>query len=149
MNTTAAAPLKSLVQTLNDSIEFYRTAAQKAESESYRQAFKEMGDTHALAKAYLQPYLVMQTGAAEEGHTFGGALHHRYIEMQDSTNLDHDRTLLRQLSEVEDITLNMMEVTAAVSKNAMVAMVIKGLIPQMKKCRERVLGLTQINDIAC
>ena len=149
MNSTSAAPLKSLVQTLNDSIEFYRMAAQKAEHESYRQAFKEMGETHVLAKSYLQPYLIMQTGVAEEGHTFGSKLHHRYVEMQDAANNDHDQNLLKQLSEVEDITLNMMEVTAVVSKNAMVRMVIKGLMPQMNKCRERVLSLANIECIAC
>ncbi|HEY7773763.1 MAG TPA: DUF2383 domain-containing protein [Marinagarivorans sp.] len=149
MRNSSAVPLKSLVQTLNDGIEFYRVAAQKVEHEDFRQAFAELGKSHALAKAYLQPYLIMQTGFAEEGHTFGGKLHHTYAELEENGNLDHDYTLLKQLEQVETITLDMMQVTAELSENSMVKSVIKGLLPQMQECRERVIRLEEVSRLEC
>jgi uncharacterized protein (TIGR02284 family) len=149
ITNSSPAPLKSLVQTLNDGIEFYRVAAQKVEHEDFRQAFDELAQSHALAKAYLQPYLIMQTGVAEEGHTFGGKLHHTYTELEDNGNLDHDYTLLKQLEQVETITLDMMQVTAALSENALVKTIIKGLMPQMQACRERVIRLEEVSRLEC
>ncbi|BCD95892.1 DUF2383 domain-containing protein [Marinagarivorans cellulosilyticus] len=147
MPNSSAVPLKSLVQALNDGIEFYRIASKKVEHEDFRQAFDELAQSHVLAKAYLQPYLIMQTGRAEEGHTFGGKLHHTYIELEDNGNLDHDYTLLKQLEQVETVTLDMMQVTAALSENALVKTVIKGLIPKIQACRMRVIQLEEVTRL--
>lgn len=148
MNNQSIVSLKSLLQALNDGIAFYDVALRKVEHEDFRQAFNELSQCHKLAKAYLQPYLVLQTRTPEEGHTFGGKLHQTFIEIEENGNLDHDFTLLKQLETVETITLDMMEMAAELSQNTMVKTVIKGLLPRMRECKERVIRLEEVSRLA-
>lgn len=145
MDKSSAIALKTLLQTLNDGVAFFHTAGRKVEHEDFRNAFEELAKTHASAIAHLQPYLIMQTGRAEEGHTFGGKLHHAYIELEDNGNLDHDVTLLKQLEQVETMTLDMMQLAAELSNNTMVRTVIRGFLPQLEACRERVIRLEEVS----
>ena len=147
MNHQSVIPLKSLLQALNDGVAFYEMAARKVEHEDFKEAFEDLAKCHARVKAYLQPYLIMQTGMAEEGHTFGGKLHHTYTEVEDNGNLDHDYTLLKQLEQVETITIDLMSVTAELSQNSMVKTIIKGLMPEMLECKERVIRLEEVSRL--
>lgn len=141
MKTPSATPLKALVQTLNDGIEFYRTATAKVEHEHFKAVFAELIEFRQFSLTYLQPYVVMQSGAPEDGHTFGGKLHHIYTEVQDNRNTDHDVTLLKQLEMVEEETLKAMNTASKLSGNVMVQSIIRDLIPRLQTCRNRVLGL--------
>ncbi len=148
MNNQSILSLKSLLQTLNDGIAFYDTALRKVEHEDFRPAFEELAQCHLMAKAYLQPYLILQTRTPEEGHTFGGKLHQTFVEIEENGNLDHDFTLLKQLETVETVTLDMMEITAQLSASSMVKTIIKGLMPRMQECRDRVIRLEEVSRLA-
>ena len=137
MKTPSSMPLKPLVQTLNDGVEFYRAAIAKAEHDDFKEVFAELLDCRQFALAYLQPYVVLETGSQEDGHTFGGKLHHAYTAVQDNCNTDHDLTLLKQLEFVEDETLKAMKLALTQSGNAMVQTVIRHLTPRMQTCRDR------------
>lgn len=141
MKTPSATPLKSLVQTLNDGIEFYRTANLKVEHEHLKTVCSNMIEFREFALAYLQPYIVLQSGAPEDGHTFGGKLHHIFTEVQDNHNTDHDLTLIKQLEAVEDETQNAMATAAKYADNVMVQSIIRELTPRLLACRERASGM--------
>jgi uncharacterized protein (TIGR02284 family) len=141
MKHITASPLTTLVQTLNDGISVYKSAIAKMEHDDCKELFSELIACREFALDYLQPYIVMQTGAPELGHGFGTVIHHTYSQVQDNINDDHDISLLKQLEQVEDETLKTMEITAKTSSNVFVNSIIRDLMPRMRACRARVIGL--------
>jgi uncharacterized protein (TIGR02284 family) len=141
MKHVIASPLTTLVQTLNDGIAVYKSAIAKMEHDDCKELFCELIACREFALDYLQPYIIMQTGAPELGHGFGTVIHRTYSQVQDNINDDHDVSLLKQLEQVEDETLKTMEITAKTSSNVLVSSIIRDLMPRMRACRALVLGL--------
>lgn len=141
MKHPIASPLITLVQTLNDGIAVYKSAIAKMEHDDCKELFCELIAYREFALDYLQPYIVFQNGAPELGHGFGTVICHTYSQVQNNENIDHDISLLKQLEQVEDETLKTMEITAKTSSNVFVSSIIRDLMPKMRACRARVLGL--------
>lgn len=141
MKTSTQNPLNTLVQTLNDGIELYIAASAKVEFDHIKVVFAEMIETRKFALAYLQPYVMLETGAPELGHTFGGVLHRVYNKILDSEGGEHHQSLMQLLELVEDETLKAMHNALQKTNNIMVLSVIKQLLPHMESARANVLAL--------
>lgn len=138
MKNPVSNSLNTLVQILNDGIEFYTAASAQVHGEQERATFASLVEIRQFALAYLQPYVVLHTGSPELGHTFGGVLHRAYNTMVDT---DNHQVQLQQLELVEDETLNAMQQLLQTSGNLMVISVIKELLPRMKAARHALHAL--------
>lgn len=137
--------LRELIQTLNDGVEFYRAAVEKTESQEHQLIFQRVVRARVAALAYLQPYIVMEEGSPELGHTFGSVLHKMYPDILFGLNTNKDKTLLKQLEVVEDETLKAMQKALRQVESPMLKSILLDLYPRLNRCHHEVHHL----DKAC
>lgn len=128
MNYKTYDPLITLVQTLDDGIEFYRIAEQKSRSSALQQVFARMADMREFALAYVHPYLELHGQDLENALTYHGALANRYAPLLDRIVVD---TPLRLVQQVEEHLIEAMITASAETQNALVQCVLTELIPRI------------------
>lgn len=117
-------PLVALLQTLEDGIEFYRIAEQKAPSDSLRSVFTKMAEIREFALAYIKPYMHPHRLEFEQFLTYHGTLSNRYAPLLDDVLKDKDLLLI---SQIEEHLLDAMRTAARETHNALVASILKDL----------------------
>ena len=137
--------LRELIQTLNDGVEFYRTAEKKAEFPEHKHIFQRVVRARVAALSYLQPYMIKEEGSPELGHTFGSVLHKMYPDILFGLNMDHDKTLIKQLEVVEAETLKAMQKALGNMHSAMLKSILLDLYPRLNRCHQNLYHL----DKAC
>lgn len=121
-------PLIALVQTLDDGIEFYRIAEQKARSQSMKSVFTRMADAREFALAYILPYISHQDFEIEKSLTYHGTLSNRYAPLLEDVVEDYSLALVK---EVEEHLIDAMIAASMNTQNALVQIILKDLAPRI------------------
>lgn len=145
MSVNDIETLRELIQTLNDGVEFYRAAEEKAEYSEHRLIFQRVIRARVASLSYLQPYMIQEEGSPELGHTFGSVLHKMYPDILYGLNTDKDKTLIQQLEVVEDETLKAMRKALSNIESPMLKSILLDLYPRLNRCHDDVWHL----DKAC
>ena len=136
----AINPLVSLIQTLDDGIEFYRIAQAKTQSERLQQVFIKMADAREFALAYIRPYLDQHDLDFERALTYHGTLANRYANLIDEIIDDETLSLVQYL---EEQAIDAMVQTAVQTQNTLVKVVLKDLIKRLQRNVESELLLSE------
>lgn len=117
-------PLVALLQTLEDGIEFYRIAEQKALPTQLQAVFAQMAEVREFALAYIKPYLQPHRLEFEQFLTYHGTLSNRYAPLLDDVLADEQLTLVRQ---IEEHLIDAMRTAAQETQNALVESILQNL----------------------
>lgn len=142
-------PLIALVQTLDDGIEFYRIAAQKARSPSMASVFTRMADAREFALAYIIPYIGHHDFEVEKSLTYHGTLSNRYAPLLEDIVEDYSLALVK---EVEEHLVDAMIAASMNTQNALVQIILKDLAPRISSnyetCFKEAMARTEAEPAA-
>jgi uncharacterized protein (TIGR02284 family) len=94
--------LKTLTDTLADSVNGYREAAQHVGSAEFKQMFTELGDERSQVLSDLQAELGRLGGSAERDGTTMGTLHQRWLDLKASITGNDDKAVINEVERGED-----------------------------------------------
>jgi uncharacterized protein (TIGR02284 family) len=100
-NGTLAA-LKTLADTLADSVNGYRDAAEHVESTEFRQMFIQLGDDRNRALSDLQAEVTRLGGNADSDGSTLGHLHQRWLDFKSSVSGRDDKAVINEVERGED-----------------------------------------------
>jgi uncharacterized protein (TIGR02284 family) len=96
------AVLETLTDTLADSVNGYRDAAQHVESDQFRQMFNRLADDRSQALSDLGSEVVRLGGKADRDGSTLGNLHQRWLDLKASI-MDHDdKAVINEVERGED-----------------------------------------------
>ena len=91
--------LKTLADTLADSVNGYRDAAQHVESEEFRQMFTQLADERSQALSDLEAQF---GGSGDRDGTTMGNLHQRWLDLKASITGRDDKAVINEVERGED-----------------------------------------------
>ena len=94
--------LKTLTDTLADSVNGYRDAAQHVDSAEFRQMFTQLGDERSQVLSDLQSELARLGGSAERDGTTLGSLHQGWLDLKASITGHDDKAVINEVERGED-----------------------------------------------
>jgi len=97
------AVLRTLTDTLADSVNGYREAAQHVDSAEFRQMFTELGDERSQVLSDLEAELTRMGGSpADRDGTTLGTLHQRWLDLKASIAGNDDKAVINEVERGED-----------------------------------------------
>ena len=96
------AVLKTLTDTLADSVNGYREAAQHVDSAEFKQMFTELADERSGVLSDLDAELGRMGGSADRDGTTMGALHQRWLDLKASITGNDDKAVINEVERGED-----------------------------------------------
>ena len=97
------AVLRTLTDTLADSVNGYREAAQHVDSAEFRQMFTELGDERSQVLSDLEAELTRIGGSpADRDGTTLGSLHQRWLDLKASIAGNDDKAVINEVERGED-----------------------------------------------
>jgi uncharacterized protein (TIGR02284 family) len=94
--------LKTLADTLADSVNGYRDAAQHVESGEFREMFTQMADDRSNALSDLQAEVSRRGGEADRDGSTLGSLHQRWLDLKASLTGRDDKAVINEVERGED-----------------------------------------------
>lgn len=94
--------LKTLTDTLADSINGYRDAAQHVESEEFRRMFTQLADDRSQQLTDLQAQVSRLGGSVESDGSTLGHLHQRWLDIKASITGRDDKAVINEVERGED-----------------------------------------------
>jgi uncharacterized protein (TIGR02284 family) len=94
--------VETLTDTLADSVNGYRDAAQHVESAEFRQMFTELADKRSQVLSDLQSELTRFGGSADRDGTTMGMLHQRWMDLKASITGNDDKAVINEVERGED-----------------------------------------------
>ena len=95
--------LKTLTDTLADSVNGYREAAQHVDSAEFKQMFTELGDERSQVLSDLEAELTRIGGSpADRDGTTLGSLHQRWLDLKASIAGNDDKAVINEVERGED-----------------------------------------------
>ena len=96
------AVLKTLTDTLADSVNGYRDAAQHVDSAEFKQLFTELGDRRSQALSDLEAELARLGGSSDRDGTTMGTLHQRWLDLMANFAGNDDQAVINEVERGED-----------------------------------------------
>lgn len=134
-------PLITLVQTLDDGIEFYRIAEAKTASRHLKQVFGKTADAREFALAYIRPYVNQHDLDFQSVSTYHGTLTNRYAELLDDIVADDTLSIVKY---VEEQAIDAMIKASLNTHNALVQVVLRDLVPRLQHNFESLSAVSPI-----
>ena len=106
--------IDDIVKTLNSAAGFYQDAKSQVKDPTLATLFEKMRMIKEQAINRLTPFVVAQEGEPEEGNSYSIEARKVYANLLAKLSTNSDHTLVKQLEEVEDSTLE--EITLAMDK---------------------------------
>ena len=94
--------VETLTDTLADSVNGYRDAAQHVELAEFRQMFTELADKRSQVLSDLQAELTRFGGSADRDGTTMGMLHQRWLDLKASITGNDDKAVINEVERGED-----------------------------------------------
>ena len=94
--------LKTLTDTLADSVNGYREAAQHVDSAEFKQMFTELGDERSQVLSDLDAELGRMGASADRDGTTMGTLHQRWLDFKASITGNDDKAVINEVERGED-----------------------------------------------
>jgi len=116
-NKDGLTVMETLTDTLADSVNGYRDAAQHVDSAEFRQMFTELADERSQVLSDLQSELVRFGGSADRDGTTLGTLHQRWMDLKASIAGNDDKAVINEVERGEDYLKEKFE--AAMSSDAL------------------------------
>ena len=101
-NNDGVTVLKTLTDTLGDSINGYRDAASNVDSEDFRQMFNQLADDRSRVMDTLQAELTRLGGSADRDGTTLGHLHQRWLDFKAGLSGRDDKAVINEVERGED-----------------------------------------------
>ena len=96
------ATLNTLIETLIDSITGYEDAAANAEGSRFQQLFRERAGERQRAVESLRSEVRRLGGEPEDGGTFLGKTHQRYLDLKAAVTGRDDQAIVNEVERGED-----------------------------------------------
>jgi uncharacterized protein (TIGR02284 family) len=94
--------VETLTDTLADSVNGYRDAAQHVDSAEFRQMFTELADERSQVLSDLQAELTRSGSSADRDGTTLGTLHQRWMDLKASITGNDDKAVINEVERGED-----------------------------------------------
>ena len=94
--------LKTLSDTLADSVNGYRDAAQHVESDQFREMFTQLADDRSQALSDLQAEVSRLGGSVDRDGSTLGTLHQRWLDFKASLTGRDDKAVINEVERGED-----------------------------------------------
>ncbi|ODP37801.1 ferritin-like domain-containing protein [Sphingomonas turrisvirgatae] len=94
--------LKTLTDTLADSVNGYRDAAQHVEAAEFRQLFTQLGDDRNQALSDLKAEVARLGGSVDSDGSTLGYLHQRWLDFKASVTGRDDKAIIDEVERGED-----------------------------------------------
>lgn len=102
-NETGSLPvLKTLTDTLADSVNGYRDAAEHVEAAEFRQLFMQLGDDRNQALSDLKAEVLRLGGTANSDGSTLGYLHQRWLDFKAGVTGRDDKAIINEVERGED-----------------------------------------------
>lgn len=141
-DTGSLAVLKTLTDTLADSVNGYREAAGHVESAEFRELFTRLGDDRSRALSDLQAEVARLGGSADDDGTTLGYLHQRWLDLKASVTGRDDKAIIDEVERGEDYLKEKFEAALnAESLDAVVRAPIERAYASVREGHDRVSDL--------
>lgn len=94
--------LKTLTDTLADSVNGYRDAAQHVQSDQFRQMFTQLADDRSQALSDLQSEVSRLGGSVDRDGSTLGNIHQRWLDLKASITGRDDKAVIIEVERGED-----------------------------------------------
>lgn len=94
--------LKTLTDTLTDSVNGYHEAAEHVDSEEFRQMFTQLGADRSQALGALQAEVGRLGGTTDNDGSFLGHLHQGWLDLKASITGRDDKAVINEVERGED-----------------------------------------------
>jgi len=141
MATQETQRVRELLRVLNDGVDFYRDAEAKVEDVHLKRTFERMATTREKLINRLQPYIVMQEGDSEHGHTISGRMRELYTNLLAAMKSDRGQTYIDHLETLEDKTLEELRAAISDAENVEVVAALREFHPKLQQCHEEMRAL--------
>lgn len=94
--------LKTLSDTLADSINGYRDAAQHVEGDQFREMFTQLADDRSQALSDMQAEVARRGGSVDRDGTTLGNLHQRWLDLKANLTGHDDKAVINEVEFGED-----------------------------------------------
>ena len=101
-NTDNLAILKTLTSTLNDSVNGYREAAEHAESEQFREIFRNNASERERVAVELAGEVRRLGGTPDEDGTLLGKAHQVFLDLKAAVTGRDDKAIINEVERGED-----------------------------------------------
>lgn len=133
--------LKTLADTLADSVNGYRDAAQHVEAENFRQMFTEMADERSSVLGDLQAEVRRLGGDADRDGSTLGYLHQRWLDLKASITGRDDKAVINEVERGEDYLKDKFETALGGSLDADTRAVVERAYGSVRQGHDRVRDL--------
>ena len=141
------AVLKTLADTLADSVNGYRDAAQHVESDEFRQMFTQLADDRSTVLSDLQSELSRRGGEVDRDGSILGHLHQRWLDFKASITGRDDKAVIKEVERGEDYLKEKFETAlAADSLDANGRAVVERAYGSVREGHDRVRDLKHALD---
>lgn len=94
--------LKTLTDTLADSVNGYREAAQHVESDQFRQMFNELADERSQVLGTMESEVARRGGTTDRDGSTLGNLHQRWLDFKAGFTGRDDKAVINEVERGED-----------------------------------------------
>ena len=129
MSANDIEELKSLTANLQQGLQFYQSAALRAELPEHRAIFERMRISREFALGYLES--IVESGGEYTAHAFGSVLHKMYPDILFGLNQQFDTELVKESHQIELDTLRAMQHAFKHIENSTIQTVLVDLYPQI------------------
>lgn len=98
----SAAPVRSLVTTLIDSVNGYRDAAAHAESTQFQELFRSLADERSAVVEDLRREVTEIGGDAPDDGSIMGKTHQRFLDLKAALTGRDDKAIINEVERGED-----------------------------------------------
>jgi uncharacterized protein (TIGR02284 family) len=134
--------LGTLADTVADSVNGYRDAAQHVDSAEFRQMFTELADERSQVLSDMQAELTRAGGSADRDGTTLGTLHQRWLDFKASIAGNDDKAVINEVERGEDYLKEKFETAmASETLDGSVRGIIERAYGSVRKGHDRVSAL--------
>lgn len=134
--------LKTVTDTLADSVNGYREAAQNVDADQFRQMFTQLADERSQVLSDLQSRLETLGGSADRDGTTLGHIHQSWLDLKASITGRDDKAVINEVERGEDYLKDKFEAALKLdSLDPEVRTAIEGAYGSVRQGHDRVRDL--------
>ncbi|WP_412971274.1 PA2169 family four-helix-bundle protein [Glaciecola sp. MF2-115] len=138
-----ASNISDIVKVLQGGVEFYEEAVQKVDSPNIRSTFSKMIKEKTEAIEKLQPFIINKTGSREEESHWMVSTRQAYTKVLSAFTSDEEHTYVKQLEEVEDKVLEVLDEAMAEDQPASCTLVLREMRARAQQLHDEMKALQE------
>ncbi|UJF20507.1 PA2169 family four-helix-bundle protein [Shewanella sp. OMA3-2] len=141
---TSVENVADVIQVMRAGVDFYQDAVEKVNSSSLKGTFTKMATKKAAAIQALQPLAIAEQGEIEDGNSIAVETRKIYTKFVAMFSSDEDYTYIKQLEEVEDKVLEVLDDAIAKNQQGQALLILTNIRVDAQSMHDEMKTLQQL-----